>query len=327
MTSVCKFLESLQRFDLAMLLENSRASIEQVEIEFDWIGDLSEEAVVVRAPELIADALTSLPPQDRKRIAEAISKGQKVSKNHEDIRVEKELGVDVNGAAALLSDLLIHRGMMASVATGGPRIQEVDDYYKAREARIRGNLPVDISYENPHNDMWAWYQYWREHFGTYAERRQYLRQLFSPSIEAIAKRPSLPSEPRAATGWERVDRALSKARTQLATAAAEEDYQSIGLLCREAIISLAQAVYDPLIHEPVDGVPPSGTDANRMLESYIAHVFSGASNKEIRAHHRASLALALNLQHRRTANRQLAALCIEATASTTAVVSIIARVT
>ncbi|MBA3838458.1 MAG: hypothetical protein C0499_12470, partial [Zymomonas sp.] len=125
--------------------------------------------------------------------------------------------------------------------------------------------------------------------------------------------------------WERVDRALSKARTQLESASAEEDCQAIGLLCREVIISLAQAVYDPTIHESLDGVRPSDTDANRMLEAYIGHVFPGASNKEVRAHHRASLALALNLQHRRTATRLLAALCVEATASTTAVVSIIAR--
>jgi len=118
---------------------------------------------------------------------------------------------------------------------------------------------------------------------------------------------------------------LSKARTQLETASAEEDYQAIGQLCRGVIISLAQAVYDPAIHESLDGVRPSETDANRMLEAYIAHVFPGASNKEVRAHHRGSLALALNLQHRRTATRHLAALCVEATASTTAVVSIIAR--
>lgn len=84
-------------------------------------------------------------------------------------------------------------------------------------------------------------------------------------------------------------------------------------------------MYDQTIHETLDGVRPSDTDANRMLEAYIAHVFPGQSNKEVRAHARASLSLALNLQHRRTATPHLAALCVEATASTTAVVSIIAR--
>jgi hypothetical protein len=96
------------------------------------------------------------------------------------------------------------------------------------------------------------------------------------------------------------------------------------LLCREVLISLAQAVYDPAIHIPEDGVTPSATDANRMTEAYIRHVFPRESYKEVRAHARAALALALNLQHRRTATRQLASLCLEGTASAVAVISIIA---
>ncbi len=323
--NACSFLESLQRFDLSMLLRQCQASIEQVETALDWFSDLRDEAIIVRALNPIAEALRSLSQQDRKRIAEAILSVQQASKQHEDIRVETLDGPTATGAAALLSELLIHRAMMIDVATGGRRIQEVDDYYRAREVRIRQSIPDGVTYENPFTDLWAWYRHWSEELPQYKDRRFYVRKLFGPAIEAISTRSSLPSEPREATGWERVDRALSKARTQLETASAEEDFQSIGLLCREVIISLAQAVYDPTIHESLDGVRPSETDANRMLEAYIGYVFPGASNKEVRAHHRASLALALNLQHRRTATRQLAALCVEATASTTAVVSIIAR--
>jgi hypothetical protein len=319
----CNFLESLQRFDLSMLLRQSEIAFKKVQI--DWYADLHEEVIVVSAPVPIAEALLSLPPQDRKRIAEAVCSGQYVSKRHEDIHVETLDGLKPKGLATLLSELLVHRNMMIDVATGGTCIQDVDDYYRAREARIRQAVPEGVTYENPHADLWAWYHHWSANLPQYKDRRFYVRQLFSPVIEAIAKRSSLPSEPREATGWERVDRTLVKARTLLQAASAEEDCQAIGLLCREVIISLAQAVYDPAIHESLDGVRPSETDANRMLESYIAHVFPGPSNKEVRAHARASLALALNLQHRRTATQQLAALCVEATASTSAVVSIIAR--
>ncbi|EQB04500.1 hypothetical protein L288_13770 [Sphingobium quisquiliarum P25] len=323
--NTCEFLESLQRFDLSMLLRHCLASVEQLETALDWFSDLEDEAIIVRAPNPIAEALRSLSQQDRKRIAEAILSAQQASRQHEDIRVETLDAPNSTGAAALLSELLIHRAMMIDVATGGARIQDVDDYYRAREVRIRQAIPEGVTYDNPHVDLWAWYRHWSAELPQYKDRRFYVRQLFGAAIDAIAKRSSLPSEPREATGWERVDRALSKARAQHETASAEEDWQAIGLLCREVIISLAQAVYDPTLHESLDGVRPSETDANRMLEAYIAHVFPGASNKEVRAHHRASLALALNLQHRRTATRQLAALCVEATASTTAVVSIIAR--
>lgn len=61
---------------------------------------------------------------------------------------------------------------------------------------------------------------------------------------------------------ERIARALELSKN-------EEDFQSVALLCREAAISLAQAVYDHEKHGTLDGVSPSSTDAKRMLESYI----------------------------------------------------------
>ncbi len=327
LASARKFLESLQRFDLSLLLSECAISIKPVTggfVDDNWYATLSTEVATVNAPSPIDEALRGLPPEDRKRLGEAISNGFKQPRTFEDISVEP-MFEDVSGMAALLGELIIHRGMMISVATGGARIQEVNDYYIAREVRLKESLPPDIEYENPFSDLWAWYHYWSEHFGSYAPRRQHIRTMFAPAIQTVAKRSTIPIPKREATGWDRVDRALDKARSQFITASVEEDFQAIGLLCREVIISLAQAVFDPTIHETVDGVVASKTDANRMLEAYVGHVFPGDSYKEVRAHHRASLALALNLQHRRTATRQLAALCVEATASTVAVVSILAR--
>ena len=73
----------------------------------------------------------------------------------------------------------------------------------------------------------------------------------------------------------------------------EEDYQVVGLVCREILISLAQAVYDPAVHTSLDGVVPSPTDANRMLEAYVAAVFPGESYKEVHAHTRVLLRASL----------------------------------
>jgi len=321
-----KFLESLHRFELALLLDRCSIAITTVKegrvIDDEWYSNVREEVVFVYAPTPIDEALDALPAEDRKRIAEAVANGYKKRASFDDIRVEI-VPQKVEGIVALVAELIIHRDMMISVATGGKRIQEVNDYYIAREARLRERMPSDIKYANPHDDLWAWYQHWNSNFGRWTERRQYVREIISPAIAALSKRSTLPLPEREATGWERVDRVLSKARAQFETASAEEDCQAIGLLCREVIISLAQAVYDPRFHESLDGVRPSPTDANRMLEGYIGHAFPGESFKEVRAHARASLALALNLQHRRTATRQLAALCVEATASTTAVISII----
>lgn len=323
-----RFLESLQRFELSMLLGECSISITQNEtseqIDDRWFHDVPVEEATVFAPSPVDEAFRNLPANDRKRVAESISNGYGKNQFFEDIRVES-LSDQATGAAALLSELIIHRAMMISVATGGERIQEVNDYYRARDLRIRRSLPDDIKFENPHTDLWEWYHYWSENFPQYKDRRFYVRGIFGPVIDPIAKRSVTGIPERSLTGWERVDRALSKARSQFDLAAVEEDFQAIGLLCREVMISLAQAVFDPEIHQTVDGVAASKTDANRMLEAYIAHVFPGSSYKEVRSHARASLALALNLQHRRTATRQLAALCVEATSSTVAVISIIAR--
>jgi hypothetical protein len=109
----------------------------------------------------------------------------------------------------------------------------------------------------------------------------------------------------------------------LASAETEEQFQAVGLFCREALISLAQAVYDPIRHPTLDGKPASATDAGRMLEAYIAVEFAGSANEELRRHARSALALTLALQHRRTAKFREAAISSEAT---TAVVNLIAIV-
>ena len=322
------FLQSLQRYDLSALLEPCSISINDERsgqfIDDDWFDNVQSTVAIALAPKPVDSALNALPEHDQKRIAEAISNGYKMKNSIDKFRVET-LSIESKGAVALLAELIVHREMMISVATGQQRIQDVNDYYIARQSRVVDALPEDIEYKNRHNDLWAWFHYWKENFSSYAERRTYVRELFSPSINSLARRTSLPIAEREPSGWERVDRALGKARAQLELAAAPEDFQAVGLLCREIIISLAQAVFDPSVHTTVDGVIASKTDANRMLEAYVVHIFPGDSCKEIRAHHRASLALALNLQHRRTATRQLASLCVEATASTVAVVSIIAR--
>lgn len=117
------------------------------------------------------------------------------------------------------------------------------------------------------------------------------------------------------TGWQKVDRQVQEIRSRIYSAENEEQFQAVGLLCREALISVSQEIYIPEKHLPIDGIPPSETDAKRMLEAFLESELNGASNEEARAHARASLRLALALQHRRTADARTAALCAEATFS------------
>lgn len=125
------------------------------------------------------------------------------------------------------------------------------------------------------------------------------------------------------TDWPRVDRQVAEVRRRLAESSTEEQFQAVGLLCREVLISLAQAVHDPARHPPLDDIAPGETDAKRMLEAYIASELTGSSNEALRRHAKASYALAVELQHKRTATFREAALCVEATASAVNVIAII----
>ena len=129
----------------------------------------------------------------------------------------------------------------------------------------------------------------------------------------------------APTGWQKVDRQLQEVRLQLDTADVEEQYQVVGLLCRETLITVAQEVFNPSRHCPVGNGTPSETDAKRMLESIFETELAGSANEEARGHAKAALRLALALQHKRTADFRMAALCAEATTSVVNLLAVLGR--
>ncbi len=125
------------------------------------------------------------------------------------------------------------------------------------------------------------------------------------------------------TGWPRVDRQIDEIRLRLREATTEEQFQSVGHLCREVLISVAQAVYDRRRYPTLDGVEPSTTDAKRMLEAFISVELAGGDNANARKHAKAAFDLANELQHRRTATFRDAALCTEAALSVVRIVAIL----
>ena len=135
------------------------------------------------------------------------------------------------------------------------------------------------------------------------------------------------------TGWEKVDLTMAELRKQLDAAATPVAFQNVGVPCREALISLAQAVFDPQRHPALDGDVQdcSPTDFKRMLKRYLAAEMKGAANKEIRkcvksAYDFATSAydLANKVQHDLNANYRNAALCVQATFSVVGLIQIMA---
>lgn len=227
----------------------------------------------------------------------------------------------------LISHIEQQKAVMIAVATNRADIDSVNEEYRNRRRQILSGLTErGLADTNPFTDLWRWYESWREEqLTTWASRRAKVADIYDPLIDQIEHHQAqlgsdLFSE---ATGWDRVDRGINGIRLGLETATCEEEFQAIGLRCREVIISLAQAVFDPSLHQTTDGIQPSTTDAKRMLEAYFNRELEGGSNEEARRHARASLDLANSLQHRRTATFRDAALCAEATISVVNIVAII----
>lgn len=227
----------------------------------------------------------------------------------------------------VIGEIEVQKNLMISVSTGGPRIQEKNQEYKDRRIRLKLFLQKrGLPDPNPYNDLWSWYGKWSNgDLPTYKSRRIYISELYKPlldslSLRNIENRYEPVQEP---TGWARVDRGIDGIRISLESATNEEENQVVGLLCRETLISLAQAVYNPLIHKSSDGITPSSTDASRMLDSYFSTELEGRYNETARRHAKAALSLANDLQHRRTATFKDAALCTEATRTVINIVAII----
>ena len=114
--------------------------------------------------------------------------------------------------------------------------------------------------------------------------------------------------------WDRVNDTVQKCSERLIAARVAEDFESIAHLCREGLISLAQAVWDPLRHPVSDVDNVSETDAKRKLDAYFSVEFKGSSSAQaaMKKLAKASVELANAVQHRRSASFRDAALSIEA---------------
>lgn len=215
---------------------------------------------------------------------------------------------------------------MISVATGTRSIEQVNEAYKKRRIEIAKMLQTrGIKDPNPFFDLWGWYKRFKSgDLPTYASRRQFMSELYDPLLARLQQDGSSATgifdEP---TGWAKVDRTVTEIRQRLEQAAAEEQFQAVGTLCREALISLALTVFDSARHPSLDGVKASPTDFKRMIEAYIAVELAGASKEVSRRHAKAAFDLANDLQHKRTADFRHAALCAEATVAVINFVAIV----
>lgn len=322
---------------LANLLSSAVVEFVEIDQEYDYQTQTAVvlAEAVIHAPISDYDRLKALSKEDKQLILEAM---QEIWPNGE---LEGDLAIvevgyrldrdslrddsyDGDEVLQLLQNL---RHMLIEVSTGGPRIDDVNEEYKECYFQLNAELEV-LGLRNPipYTDLWEWYGKWKRDLPTYQSRREFIVELCEPIERRLRENPSslgqeIFAEP---AGWPLVDRTLSEIRNRLRTASTEEQFQTVGLLCREALTSLAETVFDRDKHPPLDEVEISKTDAKRMLERYLATEMGGGSNAIARKQAKASLDLANALQHKRTAGFRDAALCAEATTSVVNLIAILA---
>ncbi|MCZ8355153.1 MAG: hypothetical protein O9340_10480 [Cyclobacteriaceae bacterium] len=210
----------------------------------------------------------------------------------------------------LLEKLNWIKNTMTAVSTGGQRIENVNEEYIKVFREVNLELKqLGVKNPNPYTDLWEWYAKWSKDLPQYRDRRAYVIELFKELFQTLDNHPNSTELNIELYGWERIERSISEIKVRLAEANSEEQYQVVGLLCRETIISLAQEVYDSSLHPSLDGVEPSETDSKRMLDAYISVKLPGSDNENLRRYAKATNALSNELTHKRTATLKLAKLC------------------
>ncbi|MES1181270.1 MAG: hypothetical protein ABUL44_00590, partial [Flavobacterium sp.] len=234
-------------------------------------------------------------------------------------KIEWDRIADLFNKDELIGEINYLKDTMISVSTGGQQIQDVNVEYQKRYNKVNTALKR-LTFENPNtfNDLWQWYARWSSgEMPQYKNRRAFIGEMYGNLLKSLqeTEQPELLNISVNMTGWERIDRTVKEIKMRLKQAANEEQFQTIGLLCRETIISLAQAIYLEDKHPTIDGVKASKTDAKRMLDAYVAVELAGGANENLRKYARASNDLANELTHKRTANAKDASLCASASIS------------
>ncbi|MEP7307939.1 MAG: hypothetical protein ABJA98_20745 [Acidobacteriota bacterium] len=326
--AVIAVLRHRGKTNIADLMARSKAAFRDSDGMDSW-SDIEVASVELSAPIGVYDQLKSLPRPDRDAILVAFRECQPDPATTQIRAITFRLDTETldrtqDNFAKLLKEIEAQKALMIDVATGGARIQNVNDAYIVRRAFLAKALSAGgLKDSSPYASLWDWYKKWKDDLPSYQSRREYVSDLYKPlsdRLEGPSDRPPLFDQP---TGWTAIDIGQGQMRETLARAQTAPEFQSVGVHCRELMISLAQEVYDGERHPAIDETAPSRTDAKRMLEAYVAVELAGKTNEELRKHARAAFDLANALQHRRTATFRDAALCAEATTSIVNLIAIV----
>ena len=316
-----ELLKAQNRNDIVVMLDNAEISVSQVGYD-NWNGGINFYIMYVEVS--VSDFLKLKLEPVEKIIVESLNTVTRYTDSEVFSRVvispKSSSKIDwtlINlSKHELLKQVDYLKNTMISVSTGGQKIQSVEQQYKQCYNIVKQELKkLDIDNPNDYDSLWIWYGKWSSVFPTYQERRDYINVMYKQLINILseAEDTRIVDIKVNLSDWDKISRSITEIKKRENQAQNEEQFQVVGMLCRELIITLAQTVYDPKKHISIDGVEISTTDAKRMLESYISFILAGGESEELRAYAKITNKLANNLTHKRTATKKEMMLCTSAT--------------
>ncbi|HMQ37166.1 MAG TPA: hypothetical protein PKE46_05990 [Micropruina sp.] len=214
---------------------------------------------------------------------------------------------DVEVAVALAR--LVHEEYEEKATNDKPRITEAGS--RATLAAFRSVLRrLGIEFAPPFTDFTSFYRYWHLQGmtgnGSWAQRRQYLAELFNPIHESLADLEAgaatnalaapVTSHPR--TGWTRVDEEIAELRRHFQAARTPQDYRNVGNDCVIIIERLSEVAYQPSLHLPTGTEEPPVSNTKFRLDRVVEVDLTGPGNAELRKLARAAIEHAQAVKHR-----------------------------
>jgi len=208
---------------------------------------------------------------------------------------------DLSTLDGLVQELENQAALLMSVATGGPRIETVqEDYTQRRQRLIRALERRRLAYPFPWPDLWQWYGHWSGTLPTWGERRHHIRSLLSPTLDAIeGLRSGISLVDPGGVGtpsWADLDGRLAGLATELTGAATRDDIQDVGRRAREVLIDCAALLADPGLVPAGQDAPKAG-DAKAWIDLFLIAHSPGSSGQELRRLVRDAWDLAQKLTH------------------------------
>jgi hypothetical protein len=207
---------------------------------------------------------------------------------------------DVSKLDVLIQELELQAALLTTVATGGPRIEDVKREYQDRRRRLVWALERrGLEYPFPWQDLWQWHGYWSANLGNYALRRAAVRNLVAPIVDALERQRSglTVSDPGGGPlTWADLDARLAGLSAELVGAASRDDLQDVGRRSREILIDCARLLADPSL-VPTGHAAPKAGDAKAWLDLFLAARARGSHSDELRRFIRAAWDLAQTVTH------------------------------